>query len=503
MTGRTVVVLLGLIVVAPGLAGQANREEPSALARRIDAVLEARWGAEGLTPSEPIDDAGFLRRVWLDIGGRIPPAGDVQSFLADTDSNKRARVVDDLLAGPNYVVHFGNVFTGMLTRETDTQRFIAVDVLTAWLRDKLVEDASYAEIVHELLTEPSRPGPNVFFASAPKPEEQAATAARVFLGRRIGCAQCHAHPFDDWEQTDFWSFAAFFARTRTDRRRRGVLAALSGDSLLIPGTKESVEPRFLDGSAFSGRPGKPAVATLADWMTKRQNPWFDEAAANRLWGHFFGRGIVEPIDDFSAANPPSVPELLGMLAAAFREHDHDLKFLIRAVTRTRAYQLSSMADPTSEQSLFSRMHIRGLSGLQLYNSISQATGGRLQIGTQTPFFGGDSDFLTAFDNTRTPPAERQRSVLQALRLMNGDLVKLATSPKRSKTLDAIAGFPGFTTGERIDALFVTTLSRLPRPDERSRFTRYVDTQDANDSSHRALGDVFWALLNCAEFSTNH
>ena len=500
-------------------------ENVQRLANRIDEIIAARWEAAGISPAEQTSDSEFLRRVWLDIAGKIPPAADVQDFLEETSPGKRQRIVEELLTGPNYIMNFTTIWRAVMMPEADTNpqvRFM-LPGFDAWLRSRLAADTSYDDLVREILTarvqgmnpyDIRNPNPVAFYQGKEiKPENLAAATSRMFLGVRIECAQCHDHPFDNWKQKDFWGYAAFFAAMeRAPNRDGGFLGQLrelfSRRSLAIPDTGETVEATYLDGQSPNTPSGISLRVTLASWITSKDNPYFAKTAANRLWGHFFGSGIVEPIDDFSDGNPASHPELLDLLADELVKHDFDLKFLMRAITSSRVYQLTSRSPPaeegTLEPSLFARMAIKGMTAEQLYNSLAQATG---MPNTFNPMQNRSSgtprqQFIEAFADRGSSPTERQMSVLQALNIMNGQLVGEATRLNQSVTLTAIADFPLFDTGQKIESLFLATLSRKPRADELERFVRYVDSGGTQDDPRAALSDVFWALLNSNEFSVN-
>jgi hypothetical protein len=244
-------------------------------------------------------------------------------------------------------------------------------------------------------------------------------------------------------------------------------------------------------------------------MTAKQNPYFAKSVVNRMWGHFFGVGIVDPIDDFGETNKPSHPELLDELAADFAAHDFDLKYLIRGITASQTYQRSSRKthDSQSVPQHFARMAVQGLTGEQLFDSIAVAVGHLESFQQQQPFqlnqTGPRAEFLELFAPDNNSPIERQTSILQALALMNGQFTATATSLDQSSTLSAIAEFPLMKTPDRIEALYLAGLTRKPRPEELDRLTKYVESGGPSKNQKQALTDVFWALLNSSEFLFNH
>jgi hypothetical protein len=536
-------ILSGCVALAGlGSAAQAaSAKDVTALAAAIDRSLESGWASAQVQPAPLASDAEFIRRVYLDLAGRIPSVTEVRQFLDDKKSDKRIRLVEQLLEGPRYVTHFTNVWRALLLPETTAslQARILASGFEAWLRQKLQQNTPYDTMVRELLTTPmnngavqfqiaarnGEPTPVGFYlAKEVKPENLAAATARLFLGVKIECAQCHNHPFADWKRDQFWSLAAFFAGLQ--RQGQGDFVAAGREvadrrELTIPGTERVVQAAFLDGTQPRWKYNTSARITLADWITAKDNPYFARAAVNRLWGYFFGTGIIDPVDEMvGGEHPASHPELLEELARQFAAHDFDLKFLIRAITSSRAYQLSSLAPNKGEDDphQFAHKPLRGLSAEQLFDSIAQATGYREPNG-QTPRFignpGARGRFLTQFENSSDRSTEVQTSILQALSLMNGPVTSEATHLERSETLAALLDAPFMDTAERIETLYLTTLTRKPTQAELSRMVRYVENggsagdkpagTDAEKQKryNHALADVFWVLLNSGEFFLNH
>jgi hypothetical protein len=493
--------------------------DAKALAARIDALLAARWNERGVKPALPADDAEFLRRIYLALSGKIPPVSEVRDFLNDRSSDKRARAIERLLSRMTYVTHFTRYWRHLMLPEAEADDRLAflIGGFDAWLHQRLLDNVAYDRIVREIVTAPveqanggqfgnviilgggGRPnGPvnplNFYLAKDAKPENLAASTSRLFLGIRIECAQCHDHPFAQWKREQFWSQAAFFAGIQ--RQQQGNLRELSDRRELAipgPGNVKVVQAAFLDGTEPKWKYKVGARVTLADWMTSPDNPYFSRAAVNRMWAYFFGTGLVEPIDNFNDQNPASHPELLDELARQFAANKFDLKYLIRAITLSKAFQLTSATTGPGQDDprLFARMAVLGLSPEQLIDSLTQATGYR----------GGARGALLAKFPASERHGEFRMSIPQALALMNSQLTADATSPERSNVLAAIADMP-WDTEKRIKALYLAALSRKPRPEELTRFVRYVD-KSAKGDKKRALADVFWALLNSTEFIVNH
>jgi hypothetical protein len=515
----------------------SDGKDALALAAKIDEQIARHWADARVEPAPLADDAEYLRRVYLDIAGRIPSVYEARTFLEDKRPDKRQRLVDRLLDGPRYVAHFTSVWRALMLPEATASfqgRFLAPS-FEAWLRKELSKNAGYDEMARELLTAPVgqggfrgvQPGdataPSVFYqAKEFKAENIAAATSRLFLGVKLECAQCHNHPFASWKREQFWSYAAFFSGIRG--RQQGDFSVPDRETtdrteLTIPGTEKVVQAKFLDGKEPTWKPKTSPRVTLADWMTSADNPYFAKAAVNRLWFYFFGMGLVDPVDEMvGAEHTASHPELLDEMARQFAAHKFDLKFLMRAITASRGYQLTSaQTNPAQEDPhLFARMAIKGMTAEQLFDSLAEATryeeGGR-QLPPGVVVFGNDgsgrAEFLGKFTNSSDKPTEVQTSILQALTLMNGRVIANETNIGRSGALTAVAEAPFMTTEQKIETLFLMTLSRKPKPKELDRFVRYVEGggtgsgADKETATKQALADVFWVLLNSSEFILNH
>jgi hypothetical protein len=507
----------------------ANPTAPAAdvarLAARIDLLIAARWAERSVKPASASSDAEFLRRVSLDLTGRIPRVADVRAFLSDRSADKRRRLVERLLATPNFVTHFSDIWRAVLLSQVDPQQAqsVAPD-LEIWLRPRIRANQPFDQLVRDLLIGSRSPNASVPLEVNPvtnpfyqgnefKAENLAANTSRIFLGVRLECAQCHDHPFSRWKRTQFWEYAAFFAGVQPRRGPGGFAPGqeplVNPRTINIPGTDKYVEARFLSGPAPRWKAGVESRVTLAAWITALDNPYFARATVNRLWAHFFGIGLIDPVDDEpNEANPISHPELLAELTREFIAHNYDLKFLIRAIAASRTYQLTStLSDPTQEEPRsFARMAVRGLTAEQLFASLAEATGFRDSNTATGP--GGfrrlsvRAEFLARFAS-QDRPTEAHTSILQALSLMNGRLIADTTSLEHSTTLAAVADAPFLDTAGRIETLFLATLARPPRSEEVSRLTAYVNGGGPRNDPKAALADVFWALLNSSEFILNH
>ncbi|HZV04838.1 MAG TPA: DUF1549 and DUF1553 domain-containing protein [Gemmataceae bacterium] len=509
---RLCVCLPCLLLMSPIVRAGPPPGDVVALAARIDQLIEAGYDANSVKPAPLADDAEFVRRIYLDLAGRIPHVSEVRAFLEDQAPYKRPALVEELLKGPHYVNHFTHVWRDLLLPQNNNQQvqFLAAE-MENWLRPRLRDNVPYDRAVRELLT--GSAGTNTFFrANESKPENIAAAASRLFLGIKLECAQCHNHPFASWSRNQFWQFAAFFSGIRPQQPQAGVFStALDSPrkrEIAIPNTEKVVQARFLDGKEPKWRDDSRTREVLADWLTSGENPFFAKAIANRLWGHLFGLGIIDPVDDLGEANPPSHPELLDELGRAVVQHRFDLRFLIRAITASRTYQRTSrIADPSQEDlHLFCRMPLKGLSPEQIFDSLAVATGYRgtpVAPGNFNRFDGIRSEFLTKFANSSDKRTEHHTSILQALALMNGKFVGDATSLERSETLAALLDAPFLDTRQRLDALYLAALARPMREREAQRLMPYINHGGPSGDERRAMADVFWALLNSSEFILNH
>jgi hypothetical protein len=502
-----------LLLVAEGATPVRDAR---ALSARIDELIEARLAKEGIKPAPPADDAEFFRRLSLDLNGRIPSVAQLTDFLDDPRPDKRRLWIDELLDGrdnaPLYVNHFTNVWRRRLLAHTPAQAPAVVGPLEGWLRKQVKADAPYDRIVRGLLTDAEAAG--FLQANENKPENLAAAASRLFLGVKLECAQCH----DDrsggrWKRPQFWEFAAFFAGLRDQNPRSGaVIVTVPGEPTGPPRIKIGdsdvwAEARFLDGGRPDWKGDSKPRAVLADWIARADNPWFARAAVNRTWRDLFGVGLIDPVDGLGADdNPPSHPELLAELARQFAAHDFDTKYLLRAITGSRAYQRGSRqpGDGQPDVRLFARAAVRSLSAEQLLDSVLAATGYRPKDeATSMSFLGRDSlqaEFVALFAGASAGPADSEASIQQALALMNGKFIEEATSPDKSPVLAAvIAGKASRPAARRITDLYLATLSRRPRPEELARLVKHAEQGDPKE----AMRDVLWALLNSTEFVVNH
>jgi Protein of unknown function (DUF1553)/Protein of unknown function (DUF1549) len=512
--------LSALVVVGLQTLGQTRAfgappvQVVQALSVRIDELIGLRLAKEEIPPAPLADDAEYFRRLSLDLNGRIPSLTQLVDFLDDARTDKRRLWVDKLLDGPQngplYVEHFAHFWRRRFLAETTMQSEAVVAPLEGWLRKQLKANTPYDRMVRGLLTDSNAAG--FYLANENKAENLASRSSRLFLGVKLECAQCH----DDrsggkWKRTQFWEYAAFFTGLREEQGNPDCVMAPRQQNarparIRVGGSESWVEARFPDGSKPDWRPAITPRQALSEWITRGDNPWFARAAVNRLWHYFLGVGLIDPVDGLgNEDNRPSHPELLDELVRQFIAHDFDLKFLIRAIAGSSAYQRTSRQTHgrQAEPRLFSRATSRALTPEQLYDSIVLATGYRpdpAKVGAFGDFRAGPprAVFLAPFDDPNSQPVDFQASIQQALMMMNGKLIEEATSSARSATVGAVID-SNRPMALRIEELYLVALSRKPRPTETQRLLDYATTRD----SKQALGDIFWSLLNSTEFVLNH
>lgn len=504
-----VLALLSFLAARPSSGADA-----AALARQIDDLIQARLDSEGLPRVSQADDAEFLRRVSLDLHGVVPSAERTARFLDDNDPDKRAALIDELLVSPRFGEYLGDVWRGRLISPLANEQRMQPDRFADWLAERFNNDR-WDRTVFDLLTATGKIDENpavTYLIDGRHPlgvTDLTDLSSRYFLGVRLNCAQCHDHPFVAWTREDYWGMAAFFTQIQTPGRPKMVyqagvqdnprvtLASLA-DADMLEGYL-SRPPTFLGGETFDSD-NEPYRRTLAAWMTSTENPYFARAAVNRMWWHFFGRGIVNPVDDMHSGNFPSHPDLLDLLSREFVASGFDLKFLCRAILNSRTYQQTSRPgdQPDEEARLFARMSIKVLTAEQLYDSLVEILGPPAKTPGINARFGSRHEFTQFFAADGDPePTRYDRGIPHVLRLMNSpQFAGRSLSALVSKTTSSSR-----PADEVIDQLFLAILARRSTPDERQLALDQRSSADTSpDSAYRELA---WALLMSSEFSLNH
>jgi hypothetical protein len=513
---------IAVVQVAVPQTGKVDKALYAALPRKnfIDELVWKRLERLGIEPSPPIDDATFLRRAHLDVIGVLPTPDAARAFLADKSPDKRERLVDALLARPEYADFWANKWADLLRPNAYHAGLKAVMTYDSWIRDAFRENKPYDQFVREIVTARGstfRNGAAVFFRNRRDPAEITTMVSQLFLGVRLDCAKCHQHPFEVWGQNDFYGTAAYFSSV--GYKGTGISAPISGSEEFIyfgnkkpvkhPTTGEEVAPKPLTGELTPAE-GEDLREAFFRWMSDKRNPYFAQVAVNRVWADVMGRGIVEPVDDLRATNPPSNPELLKALAEHYREVGFDQKRLLRTILASETYALSSLPNDRNAWDVknYSRHYRQQLRAETLLDAVCDVTGVGESFGAMPPGSRAveiwthhvDNLFLDAFgrpDRNLDPPCERtaEATLVQAMHLMNApNLHKKVTSDdgriaklvKAEKSPEAI-----------VEELYLATYSRLPTDEERRAA---VNIFSADPTKHReAAEDLLWALLNTPEF----
>lgn len=484
----------------------------------IDELVLAKWKKLHIAPSPACSDDEFLRRVCLDVMGTLPTPQEVRDFLADASPDKRDRLVERLLERPEYADYWAHRFAEILRVKVGDSSFKDHTVkFHGWIRQSLADNKPYDQFVREILTVSGKRAENPqmdWYRQAISNQVRVEDTAQAFLGLRVSCANCHNHPFENISQTDYWRFAAFFARV-------GSVTYGSVDEIKLdengmvkhPRTEQPLKPRGL-GAAYGAAEmeyikGEDPRLKLADWMAAPDNPYFAPAICNRIIGHYLDVGLIDPVDDMRATNPASNPELLDRLAKDFIEHKFNLKHLMKLVMTSRVYGLSSNPIDTNKLDMrnYARHYPRRLSPHVLMDAIDGATGvptkfddyPEIKKALLLPNEKGRSDFLDMFGrSSRDTPCECETSLSpnlsQVLYLLHAEEIQRKLADK-----DGICGQlakSGKSSDEMVQELFLRTFSRLPRADEQAEAVSLLDT--AKDKQP-VIEDLLWTLMNSKEF----
>lgn len=504
---------------APPLQASAAHPNAAPVASRIDALILHKLAGLGLRTSDPCSDSDFLRRAYLDVIGILPTPDEARAFLADRDPKKREKHIDALLERPEYVDFWTLRWGDLLRCSRDLLTDRGMYALNAWIRRGVAENRPWDRFARELLLARGSgyaTGPANFYRAADSPGALAETTSQIFLGVRIECAKCHNHPYEKWTQNQYYQMAAFFARVQRrpgDTPGENVVFVADSGEVRHPKTRREVVAAALDAAPLpAGFQGDRRQA-LAEWLTSDRNPFFAHSIVNRIWRHFMGRGFVEPVDDLRVTNPPSNAALFDWLARDFTQHGYDLKYLIRAIMRTQAYQRSAqpMRGNGADNRYYSHFLLKRLGAEQLMDALSAATGVPAKFAgypagmraAQLPDTTAPSYFLDLFGRpARKVTCECERtdapSLGQVLHFMNGKDIndRLTAQNGRVATLLA-AKLPDRAV---VEALYLATMTRFPTAAESRKATgAFSNAKDRR----KAAEDLLWALLNSNEFLFNH
>ena len=487
----------------------------------VDSLVYDKLHKLRITPSDLCSDEVFVRRVTLDITGTLPDQKTYDEFMADASADKRAKLIDRLLERKEFTEMWVMKFAELLQIQTDENQgmsYKATLLYFNWLKDRIANNVPMDQIVRELLTSTGgtfvNPSTN-YYQVERDGLKITENVAQVFMGMRIQCAQCHNHPFDQWTQDDYYSFASFFSqigRKRAADPRESIIYNRKSGEINHPIHNKPLPPKFLGGDAPEIKRGSDRRAVMADWLASPDNPFFARNLANIVWAHFFGKGIIEPVDDVRVSNPPSNPQLLDELAKRFTDYNYDFKKLVRDVCNSRTYQLSSATTESNKDDLrnFARSHLRRLRAEVLLDAISQVTETKnkfqgLPLGAKAIQIADgrvSNYFLTTFGrSTRETVCScevvMEPSLSQALHLLNGGATN--TRIKQGKVVSELLK-EGKSPEAILDDLYARCYSRKPRAAEKANLLAALV---GSESPVEPLEDVFWALLNSKEFIFNH
>jgi len=490
----------------------------------IDELIFSKLKRVNIIPSALSTDREFVRRVYLDTIGLLPTLDESARFLDSKDPDKRARLIDELMARPEFAEVWATRFSDLLRVGLLDQRSKGGRLMYSWLRKAMMEDKPYNQMATEMITASGNlyfnPTSNFYYITEfSEPENIATNVSQVFLGVRIECSRCHNHPWEKWTQEDFWGFAAFFGRMGikdTYENDESEVTLKPAGEVISPKTKQRVDAKYLDGPTETEGPDEDIRVKLAKWITAPENPWFARAIVNRVFKHYMGRGIVEPLDDFRVTNPPANEALLDALAKDFVANGYRLKHTIRLILNSRAYQLSSVPNDTNRADAlnYSHYYVRRLLAEELIDSMSEVTGVPEKFpgympGTRAMTIpqGAPTYFLATFGRlkAREVICERDNSpdVAQAMHLISGQTIQNQITGKDG-TLDRWLADRSLSDEEITRRLFMATLVHSPNEREVSQVIASVQAHGGGPEARRqAFEDVLWTIFNSKAFIFNH
>jgi hypothetical protein len=512
--------LFGVRLVAAQDVPSAPKLSAQELAQWIDDQFAAVWQASDITPPPVVDDATFLKRAYLDLSGTIPPVSQAREFLEYNGDHKRRLLVERLLNetrrperhAERSAAHWATLWRRMMVPGNSPEAQMAVG-LEPWLKEQFAANVRYDEMVRTLVTARSSEaapmvrstrtgqmaagGPTVFFqAVGGKPESAASSVTRMFLGVRVGCAECHDHPFAEWKQKDFWGMAAFFNGVRN-----GAVEDSSKTTIRPENSAVEYAAMYLGGESAKIASGRTPRQELAAWMVSPRNTQFAATAVNRVWLHLVGRGLTDSVDDLDRASPEE-RKFLDDLAKLFIAAGYDLRWLMTGICQSQVYQREcvALADDAVAPPPGLRV-VKTLTPEQVFNSLEQALSLPISRVDGSARYNGLRDQLVARMNeaATTNPDEYRAGIPQALLMINGRLTTEATDLEQSRTLRGVLEAPFMDTEEKLLALYLATFSRPPRVEEREYLLNYLRQSPEIDKQKQAHAEIFWGLLNSPEF----
>ena len=507
------------MMVGNGVPG-ADYPEVAATGNVIDREVFGKLRRLNIRPSGLSSDEHFLRRVYLDTIGLLPPPEVTRAFLASKDAEKRAKVVDQLLERREFADVWAMKFTELFRAGTREAGSKGARIVFDYIRQSFLQKKPYDQFVREvILSQGAHSFPNSPMAGVPlaptsfynisfdsNAPDHATNISQLFLGVRLECAKCHNHPWEKWTQDDFYGFAAFFARVgikEVYENDENATQYMEEGVVEHPKTKQKVTAKFLDGGMVADEQDKDIREDLVRWMTSAKNPFFARTIVNRVWKHFMGRGLVEEVDDFRVTNPPTHPALLDALAKDFVEHQFDLRRLMRLILNSRAYQLSAEPNETNRTDAlnYSHFRIRRVEAEAMLDSMSQVAGVEEKFAGYPPgtramqvYSGGGGYMLSSFGRlNRDIICERdsQPDMAQTMHLISGSTIQ-------KKVEKAKLDF-ALSDGELVERVYLSALARMPSDAERAAVAERIGKGDRK----AAYQDLLWALMNSKEFLYQH
>lgn len=483
----------------------------------VDGLVWNKLQRLRVAPSRPADDAMLLRRTYLDVIGTLPTATESRQYLADPDPQKHSRLVETLLDRPEYSDYWTQKWCDILQIDRDIVGPPAAIAMTRWVRRQFQDNVPFDRFVHTILTAQGSTlseSPAAFYQVQADAEKTARAVSQLFLGVRIDCAQCHHHPFERWDQPDYYGLAGFF--TGIDRKSvpGGMkITGRSGDALKHPRTGQVIPTAALGEGPAEIPVGTDRRVIFADWAVSSRNPFFTRTIVNRLVAHYFGRGLVEPVDDLRDTNPASNEPLMLALGEHLRAVNYDLRAFTRTLLSSAVYGLSSQPEATNllDDQNYSHAAWKSVPAEVLLDAISQVTG------VPEEFNGWPSGYraIQVWDNKLPSPfmevfgrpsrqtvcsCERgtESSIAQALHLMNSETTTRKLQSR--KGVCAQLSQSSMPDSEIIDELYLRAICRFPTVEERQLMTQAFT---ASTDRRTAIEDILWTLLNSREFVFNH
>jgi hypothetical protein len=502
----------------------------------VDKATAKKWRELNISPSELCSDDIFIRRVYLDVTGTLPGAAEVAAFLADQDTAKRNKLVDKLVETPEYAYYFANKWADILRvkRRNQPDRAYGTFAFHTWIREAITADRPYDEFVRDIVCavgDESKSPPTVWYKEVKTPENFVDDVSQVFLGQRLACANCHHHPYERWSQDDYWGVAAFFGRVgiknvqvpgkvvQGQQNQKQILFVKANGAVQNKRSGQTSPMKPLDGEPMPSVIDEDPRQKFAEWMTSPKNPFFAKAIANRYWAHFFGRGIVDPLDDMRVTNPPSNPELLDALAQTLIDNKFSLKSLVKAICKSRTYQLAALPNEfnAADRQSFARYYPKRLQAEVLFDAVCKLTDSPSAFpGLPTDKFAPsraimlpDESFQSYFLDVTGRP--QRISACECERVNEASLAMTLHLLNSQELQDKIARVGGRADqlvkdsrpdADKVTELFLLALASKPSTEKLNLALEHIEKHRATKTEKTAYENIIWALMNSKGFLFN-